>query len=314
MDAKTEARKKMTALNKFYNFKKVSEFFKVLRDSGIINMWQAPSFLYIGRERLEHEFKYKNIPDEEKFEELLDMADNMERLMKVGAQMKISKANKNTGDEETDDDYDEFDRKYMVNFNRTLQKDSGDLFRAWSTLLGKDIKESYSLKEHISKILKEETSLKKKLKELIDKEGLVQTARKVNGIFNLAKVLDTSVLELLKQFALGKEISTDELTNTGGYDFVGKIIDIKDNDYSNLGIRRFDFIFEVQEGTVDLIMTDGGTHNLLNPEFQKWDYFWEVTDEIQDILNNNYRELFKQLKLDNNLGFVKFIITFAKGI
>jgi len=163
MDAKTEARKKMTTLNKFYNFKKVSQFFKVLRDSGIINMWQAPSFLYIGRERLEHEFKYKHIPDKENFEELLDMADNMERLMKVGVQMKISKANENTGDEETDD-YDEFDRKYMANFNRTLQKDSEDLFRVWAVLLGKDIKESYSLKEHISKILKEETSLKKKIK------------------------------------------------------------------------------------------------------------------------------------------------------
>jgi hypothetical protein len=311
MEAKTEARKKMTALNKFYNFKKVSQFFKVLRDSGIINMWQAPSLLYIGRERLEHEFKYKHIPDKENFEELLDMADNMERLMKVGAQMKISKANENTGDEETDD-YDEFDRKYMANFNRTLQKDSEDLFRVWAVLLGKDIKESYSLKEHISKILKEETSLKKKLKDLIDKEGLIRTARKVNGIFNLAKVLDTTTLDLLKEFALGKEISTDELTNTGGYDFVGKIIDVQDNDYSDVGVRRFDFIFEVQEGTVDLIMIDGGTHNLLDPEFQEADYFWEVTYEIQDILNDNYHELFRQLRLDSDLGFVKFRVTFKK--
>jgi hypothetical protein len=312
MDAKTEARKKMTTLNKFYNFKKVSQFFKVLRDSGIINMWQAPSFLYIGRERLEHEFKYKHIPDKENFEELLDMADNMERLMKVGVQMKISKANENTGDEETDD-YDEFDRKYMANFNRTLQKDSEDLFRVWAVLLGKDIKESYSLKEHISKILKEETSLKKKLKDLIDKEGLIRTARKVNGIFNLAKVLDTSVLELLKQFALGKEISTYELNDTGGYDFVGKIIDIQDNDYSDVGVRRFDFIFEVQEGTVELIMTnDDRTHNLLDPEFQEADYFWEVTYEIQDILNDNYRELFRQLRLDSDLGFVKFRVIFKK--
>lgn len=310
MDAKTEARKKMTTLNKFYNFKKVSQFFKVLRDSGIINMWQAPSLLYIGKERLEHEFKYKNIPDEEKFEELLDMADGIQRLMTVGAQMKISKANESTGDEETDDDYDEFDRKYMANFNRILQKDSEDLFRVWAALLGKDIKENYNLKEHISKILKEETSLKKKLKDLIDKEGLIQTTRKVNGIFNLAKVLDTTALDLLKQFALGKEISTDELNNTGGYDFVGKIIDITDNDYSDVGVRRFDFIFEVQEGTVDLM--DGGTHNLLDPEFQKWDYFWEIQDEIQNILNNNYRELFNQLRLDSDLGFVKFRVIFKK--
>ena len=226
--------------------------------------------------------------------------------------MKISKANENTGDEETDDDYDEFDRKYMVNFNRILQKDSQDLFSVWAVLLGKDIKESYSLKEHISKILKEETSLKKKLKDLIHKEGLVRTARKVNGIFNLAKVLDTTALDLLKQFALGKEISTDELNNTGGYDFVGKIIDIKDNDYSDVGVRRFDFIFEVQEGTVDLIMIDGGTHDLLNPEFQDTDYFWEVRAEIEDILNDNYRELFNQLRLDSDSGFVKFRVTFKK--
>ena len=303
----------MTTLNKFYNFKKVSQFFKVLRDSGIINMWQAPSLIYIWKESLEHEFKYKHIPDEEKFEELLDMANGIQRLMTVGAQMKISKANENTGDEETDD-YDEFDRKYMANFNRILQKDSEDLFRVWAALLGKDIKENYNLKEHISKILKEETSLKKKLKDLIDKQGLVQTTRKVNGIFNLAKVLDTTALDLLKQFALGKEISTDELNNTGGYDFVGKIIDITDNDYSDVGVRRFDFIFEVQEGTVDLIMTNGGTHNLLDPEFQKWEYFWEIQDEIQDILNDNYHELFRQLRLDSDLGFVKFRVIFKKWI
>ena len=197
-------------------------------------------------------------------------------------------------------------------FNRILQKDSEDLFRVWAALLGKDIKENYNLKEHISKILKEETSLKKKLKDLIDKQGLVQTPRQVNGIFNLAKVLDTTALDLLKQFALGKEISTDELNNTGGYDFVGKIIDITDNDYSDVGVRRFDFIFEVQEGTVDLIMTNGGTHNLLDPEFQKWEYFWEIQDEIQDILNDNYHELFRQLRLDSDLGFVKFRVIFKK--
>jgi hypothetical protein len=307
MDAKTEARKKMTTLNKFYNFKKVSQFFKVLRDSGIINMWQAPSLLYIGRERLEHEFKYKDIPDEEKFEELLDMADDIQRLMIVGAQMK----KENTDDEETDD-YDEFDRKYMANLNRILQKDSGDLFRVWTTLLGKDIKESYSLKEHISKILKEETSLKKKLKDLIDKQGLVQTTRKVNGIFNLAKVLDTTALDLLKQFALGKEISTDELNNTGGYDFVGKIIDITDNDYSDVGVRRFDFIFEIKKGTVELITLNNSVWNLLDPVLRETDFFWEIQDEIQDILNDNYRELFNQLRLDNDLGFVKFRVTFKK--
>ena len=307
MDAKTEARKKMTTLNKFYNFKKVSEFFKVLRDSGIINMWQAPSLLYIGRERLEHEFKYKDIPDEEKFEELLDMADDMQRLMIVGAQMK----KENTDDEETDD-YDEFDRKYMANFNRILQKDSGDLFRVWAVLLGKDIKESYSLKEHISKILKEETSLKKKLKDLIDKQGLVQTTRKVNGIFNLAKVLDTTALDLLKQFALGKEISTDELNNTGGYDFVGKIIDITDNDYSDVGVRRFDFIFEIKKGTVELITLNNSVWNLLDPVLRETDFFWEIQVEIQDILNDNYRELFNQLRLDGDLGFVKFRVTFKK--
>ena len=120
------------------------------------------------------------------------------------------------------------------------------------------------------------------------------------------------MLDLLKQFSLGKEISTDELTNTGGYDFVGKIIDIQDNDYSDVGVRRFDFIFEVQEGTVDLIMIDGGTHDLLNPEFQDTDYFWEVRAEIEDILNDNYRELFNQLRLDSDSGFVKFRVTFKK--
>jgi len=57
---------------------------------------------------------------------------------------------------------------------------------------------------------------------------------------------------------------------------------------------------------------DDRTHNLLDPEFQEADYFWEVTYEIQDILNDNYRELFRQLSLDSDLGFVKFRVIFKK--
>jgi hypothetical protein len=43
----------------------------MIRESSITNMLSAAPYLYMGRERIEHEFKYKDIHNEEAFDEVL---------------------------------------------------------------------------------------------------------------------------------------------------------------------------------------------------------------------------------------------------
>lgn len=65
----------------FFNIKFLRKYLLLVRDSGIVNMYQSSPYLYLGRERIEHEFKYQRVPDEEKFEEVLDMANQSQAEM-----------------------------------------------------------------------------------------------------------------------------------------------------------------------------------------------------------------------------------------
>lgn len=78
VESESEKFKKLIENIDVFKFFKMSFFHKyliTLRDSGITNMWGASPYLYMGKERINHEFKYENIPNEESFDELLDMAD-----------------------------------------------------------------------------------------------------------------------------------------------------------------------------------------------------------------------------------------------
>jgi hypothetical protein len=44
-------------------------------------MLGAAPYLWMGKERIEHEFKYKNIPNEDLFQEVLDMANEAQSVM-----------------------------------------------------------------------------------------------------------------------------------------------------------------------------------------------------------------------------------------
>jgi hypothetical protein len=50
------------------------EYLKKVRESGIVNMFGASPYLYLGKDRIEHEFKYQEVVNEEEFEEVLEMA------------------------------------------------------------------------------------------------------------------------------------------------------------------------------------------------------------------------------------------------
>ncbi|NBU81944.1 MAG: hypothetical protein EBS55_09890 [Flavobacteriaceae bacterium] len=66
---------------KHFNMKFLKKYLLMIRASGITNMYGASPYLYMGRERIEHEFKYKDVPNEESFEEVLDNANQSQAEM-----------------------------------------------------------------------------------------------------------------------------------------------------------------------------------------------------------------------------------------
>ena len=73
------------------------EYLKNLRDSGVINMFGASPYLYVGKERIEHEFKYKefiNEESEEAFQKVLENADMAQSKMIQGVMKILEKEGK----------------------------------------------------------------------------------------------------------------------------------------------------------------------------------------------------------------------------
>ena len=66
---------------KYFNMKFLKKYLLMIRESSITNMLAAAPYLYMGRERIEHEFKYKEIHNEDAFEEVLDYADQAQAEM-----------------------------------------------------------------------------------------------------------------------------------------------------------------------------------------------------------------------------------------
>ncbi len=73
---------------KNFNMKFLQKYLLAVRESSIVNMFAASDYLWLGRERIEHEFKYKDIHNEEAFEQVLEMADKAQSEMVQGV-MKI---------------------------------------------------------------------------------------------------------------------------------------------------------------------------------------------------------------------------------
>ena len=153
-----------------------------------------------------------------------------------------------------------------------------------------------NLKQNILHILKEETSLKSTMLKIIDNEGLLRTSQRVNGIERLSKILKETPEKLLNKYIKKETFSTDDVdTNVGGYDFKFRITKVKENDD-----KEFEFYFLIEEGTVDLIMIDGGEYDLLGPEVRDFNDWWEITFEIKDILGDFLETFTDKLKLKVN--------------
>jgi hypothetical protein len=69
---------------KYFNMKFLKKYLLMIREASFTNMYGASPYLYMGRERIEHEFKYKDIHNEEAFEEVLDHANQAQAEMVNG--------------------------------------------------------------------------------------------------------------------------------------------------------------------------------------------------------------------------------------
>jgi hypothetical protein len=68
-------------LFKYFNIKFLKKYLLMIREASFTNMLLAAPYLYMGRERIQHEFKYKNINNEEAFEEVLDHSNQAQAEM-----------------------------------------------------------------------------------------------------------------------------------------------------------------------------------------------------------------------------------------
>lgn len=153
-----------------------------------------------------------------------------------------------------------------------------------------------NIRQSIKKILKEESDRKSKILSMIKNQGFILTTRAVGGINHLATILDETPETLLTKYLSKETFSTDDIEkNTGGYNFKFKLQFVeKYNDYYN-------FFFVIEEGTVELIMTDDDTlYNLFGNYIRELESWWEIKYEIKDILYDFVKELNNKIKFDDN--------------
>lgn len=129
-----KASEKFNDLSEYYDIKLIKKFLDALRLSSVTNMYQAGQYLYLGKERIEHEHKYNEFSDdkEEAFNKVLDMAEEVRNEMIKGAFSSID--DKNQGN--NNDDEDELDSRYLRSVENKMRRDSQDLLTLWMQLKG----------------------------------------------------------------------------------------------------------------------------------------------------------------------------------
>jgi hypothetical protein len=95
-----------------FNMRFLYNYLKKVRESSVVNMFESPPLLYLGSDRIAHEFKYKDVKHEEEFNEVLEMADEAQSEMIQGVMKVLEKEGK-----EPD----------LSNINRYLKRYSKDI-------------------------------------------------------------------------------------------------------------------------------------------------------------------------------------------
>ena len=152
---------------------------------------------------------------------------------------------------------------------------------SWSWIkIRTEEEEMKNLRESIRRVLKE-NNIRDRIKKLIDKVGFHNACKSVGGIRNMVKVMDMDVVELLNKYFVGKELSTDDIRDTGtgvgGYDFKFIPTDVSEKN------ERIIFNYVITEGEVHLIAGTGETFDLMDDILRRKDYWWEIEYEILDL-------------------------------
>lgn len=130
--------------------------------------------------------------------------------------------------------------------------------------------------------LQEDTmsSPKLKLEQLIERQSLREVV-KMMGVDKVSTILETTPLQLIRDFFLDKTFSIDDFNiNTGEYDFSFEITDIDEE-----GDDVWYVYAKIGDGTV-MLMTDEDNEqrDLWNSGLWDEDYWWEIQGEIMEII------------------------------
>ena len=101
------------------------------------------------------------------------------------------------------------------------------------------------------------------------------------GVDKVSTILETTPLQLIRDFFLDKTFSIDDFNvNTGGYDFSFEITDIYEE-----GDDVWYVYTKIGDGTV-MLMTDEDNEqrDLWNSGLWDEDYWWEIQGEIMEII------------------------------
>jgi hypothetical protein len=133
-----------------------------------------------------------------------------------------------------------------------------------------------------NRYLSEDTNnpAKQKLERLIERQGLREVV-KMMGVDKVSTILETTPLQLIRDFFLDKTFSIDDFNvNTGGYDFSFEITDIDEE-----GDDVWYVYAKIGDGTV-MLMTDEDNEqrDLWNSGLWDEDYWWEIQGEIMEII------------------------------
>lgn len=79
---------------RLFDSKFLFDYLEKVRESGVVNMFAAASYLYVGSDRIAHEHKYNEGKDEEAFEQVIEMADEAKEKMIQGALKVLEKEGK----------------------------------------------------------------------------------------------------------------------------------------------------------------------------------------------------------------------------
>jgi hypothetical protein len=144
------------------------------------------------------------------------------------------------------------------------------------------------------------SSPKLKLEQLIERQSLREVV-KMMGVDKVSTILETTPLQLIRDFFLDKTFSIDDFNvNTGGYDFSFEITDIDEE-----GDDVWYVYAKIGDGTV-MLMTDEDNEqrDLWNSGLWDEDYWWEIQNEITDIIYYillPFEPKYTHIRLEHNL-------------